>query len=337
MISERAMQQAVRAWTRRHSGDWLDADETALQAWLAESEDHREAYGKVARAWDLAGELTMIPRQQGAPEVGTERGVATRAAPRRLVLAACVALLAVASLLLGRAGYSWWNGDPVHWVTAKGRPKSFTLSDGTRVLLDADSELIARIGARCRDVSLIRGEARFSVSHDAAHPFEVTTGAGHVRDLGTRFDIEALADSTRVAVLEGRVGVLTPRGQTLLAAGQTGGYDAVGNLRPPGSLDPAAAHWPEGQRHFDREPLGAVLDRLVRYHPVQFVLTDPGLKELRVSGTFGTADLRLFLRTLSVALPIEVRYSGSQRIEIIPREPPTDAQPRSNAISDGQH
>jgi hypothetical protein len=35
MITETGVERAIRLWTRRHSGTWLEADETELQAWLA--------------------------------------------------------------------------------------------------------------------------------------------------------------------------------------------------------------------------------------------------------------------------------------------------------------
>src|ERR1700733_11691178 len=36
----------------------LEAD---FQAWLRESDEHRLAYGRMTRAWDLAGEIRMGP------------------------------------------------------------------------------------------------------------------------------------------------------------------------------------------------------------------------------------------------------------------------------------
>jgi transmembrane sensor len=73
---------------------------------------------------------------------------------------------------------------------------------------------------------------------------------------------------------------------------------------------------PEGQRHFEREPLGQVLERVSRYHDVKFVFTDSALRDLRVSGAFRLSDLTLLLRTLSAALPIKSRYLDTGQIEI---------------------
>lgn len=339
MISEISRQHAIRAWTRRHSGDWREADEADLQKWLAADSAHREAYDKVGRAWALAGKLksSSTSFSAGAAPMDSPRSESPPAIEptsylKKVALAAGVVLLAIAiGWPLYRTGHRWWNGVQIQLATQKGQPQSFSLEDGTTVMLDADSRLTASIGARRRSVSLDHGEALFDIKHDATRPFEVVTSAGRVQDLGTRFDIETLESSTRVSVLEGRVGVLTVRGQALLTSGQAGGYDNAGNLLPTEPFKEDTTRWSGGQRHFDHEFLDHVLERVARYHAVQFVFSDSRLRELRVSGTFRIGDLPLFLRTLAAALPIEPRYLNPQRIEIAAAMP---ARPQGGIPSD---
>jgi transmembrane sensor len=155
-----------------------------------------------------------------------------------------------------------------------------------------------------------------TVAHDATRPFKVDIGPGRITDLGTRFDIESLKGRTRISVLEGKVGVSTPRGKLVLDAGRTSGYDAMGTLLPVSDLDGAVTIWETGQRHFNADRLSDVLERITRYHPVTFVFKDPDLGDLRVSGTFRTDNLTLFLRTLRAALPIETVWLDARRVEI---------------------
>jgi transmembrane sensor len=321
MSAAPSLAEAIEVWTRRHSGTWNEADEQQLQTWLAATAAHREAYEKVGRAWNKAGDLkhylTRDQRSIAPARFGGVTGIA---------IAACLALLAlgVGSGLWPSAS-RWWSGPEINLVSAKGQTQSFTLEDGTQVWLDADSQLRVRIGHYSRKAALVRGEALINVPHDPERPFEITLGIGRIQDLGTRFDIEALPDSSRIEVLEGRVGVLTPQGRALLVAGQSSGYDRSGNLQAVSSFNATAAQWSQGQRHFDREPLGDVLERLTRYHATTFVYTDPNLRNLRVSGTFRTSDQALFLRTLAGALPIEVRYLGPSRVEIAHRADASNA------------
>jgi transmembrane sensor len=304
-------EHAIRAWTGSHSGTWSAADEAQLRAWLDADPEHRAAYDRVGRLWGLAGQLP-----------GGLRSVSSRRpwGPRRILAASCAAVLIAAVLVPAwRAGQDWWNGVPVRWSADRGAPKSFLLNDGTQVMLDADSELVARVGARVRRVTLIRGEALFTVVHDTSRPFEVDVGAGRIADFGTRFDVERVHNSVRIAVLEGRVGIATLHGEMSLGAGSGSGYDGEGTLLPVRPIDESVALWGEGQRRFNAEPLSDVVDRLMRYHSVTFFFTDPRLKELRVSGTFKMGDLALFLRTLAAALPVEARWTAPQHIEISSR------------------
>jgi transmembrane sensor len=323
MSSADSLQEAIQAWTRRQSGTWSAAHEKKLQTWLAANAEHREAYERVARAWGKAGDLKhSLPDEiQREYELARHRSVApARFGVGKFALAAGIALLALGvGIGLWPSATRWWSGPEISLVSSKGQTKSFTLEDGTQVLLDADSQLIVHIGHYSRKAVLVRGEALINVAHDRKRPLQVTLGIGRIQDLGTRFDIEALPDSSRIDVLEGRVGVLTPRGRALLVAGQSSGYDRSGNLQAVRSLNATTAQWSQGQRHFDREPLGDVLERLTRYHAMTFVYTNPGLRNLRVSGTFRTSDQELFLRTLAGALPIEVRYLSASRVEIATR------------------
>jgi transmembrane sensor len=304
-------EQAVRAWTQRHSGTWTAADETNLQTWLAGDPENRAAYEKVARAWTAAGELGgRLPRE----------ATSGRPRQRRRIWAAVAATLAAALVYpLWVTGDNWWNGAPAEWAAKRGETRSIHLIDGTQVVLDADSEIETRIGARARHIVLRRGEALLTVAHDATRPFKVDIGAGRITDLGTRFDVENLRGLTHVCVLEGRVGISTPRGEVVLEAGRASGYDGTGMLLPVRNADVSVTLWQNGQRHFDADRLSDVLERLTRYHVVTFVFADPQLQELRVSGTFRTDNLPLFLRTLRAALPIETVWLSAQRVEITRR------------------
>jgi len=320
--NEFPLEYAVRAWIRRHSGEWTDDDELRLKQWLEIGPENRAAYDKVAALWRTAGKLERPAAAQATVVERCWTG-------GRLAVAGVAVLTALLIFPAWRELDHWWNGVSVHWSTAQGEPKSLLLSDGTRALLDADSELITKFGAHSRIVSLVRGEASFTVTHDASRPFELEIGSGRVVDLGTRFDVERLQGVVHVAVFEGRVGIKTPRGELVLDAGRSSGYDNAGVLLAVRQADATAAIRPDGLRHFDNEPLAAVTARLERYHPVTFSFADPRLKALRVSGTFRCSDLPLAVRMLSAALPVKARWTGPQTVEWV-ASPPGDNSPGRN-------
>jgi transmembrane sensor len=302
-IADIRAEQAVRAWTRRHSGSWTQDDETTLQKWLAAAPENRAAYEKVGHAWTLAGGMGgRVSR-----EVPNRR-------PYGLWIAASV--LAALSYPAWVMSDNWWNGARTDWTAKRGETRAIQLPDGTRVVLDSNSQIESRIGARSRLMLLKHGEALVTIAHDANRPFKVNVGPGRITDIGTRFDVESLEGKTRVSVLEGRVSVSTPQGQLLLDAGHASGYDNLGALLPVIDIDGAVTIWEAGQRHFNADRLSDVLERITRYHVVTFVFKEPELKDLRVSGTFRTDNLPLFLRTLRAALPIETVWLDPQRVQI---------------------
>jgi ferric-dicitrate binding protein FerR (iron transport regulator) len=83
------------------------------------------------------------------------------------------------------------------------------LPDGTRVVLNANSELRFErsFGEGIREVSLT-GEASFDVAHDASKPFIVHTGSVATKVLGTAFNINAWpGQQVTVTVIRGLVEV----------------------------------------------------------------------------------------------------------------------------------
>jgi transmembrane sensor len=96
-------------------------------------------------------------------------------------------------------------------TTAKGQTYQFTLPDGTKVWLNADSKLEFPsnfVNSKTRNVKL-SGEGYFEVAKDKAHPFIVATDKQEVEVLGTHFNINAYKDesNTKTTLLEGSVSV----------------------------------------------------------------------------------------------------------------------------------
>lgn len=322
-VADLSLQRAVRAWTRRTSGEWSEEEEANLQAWLTAAPEHRAAYGRVAELWTRSGALQGRIRRTSM----LSRGY------RSLRASAAVLVVVALTFGVGHALHGWWTGQPVRWV-ASGEPRTLVLADGSRIVLDVGSEVVVRLGPATRHVTLIRGEALFSVVHHPWRPFVVSTGHGRIADMGTRFDIEVLPDSARVAVLEGRVGVATAHGEMQLSAGQSGGYDNAGALLAVrDSKDSSAELWPQGLRRFRDAPLAEVAARLERYHPVKFIFSEPRLKQLQLSGTFRITDLTLFLSTLCTALPVEAHWINPHLVEFTPLTIQPDSPPPSDTLT----
>lgn len=99
-----------------------------------------------------------------------------------------------------------------------------TLSDGTRVMLNANSMLeypASFDDAEVREVRL-KGEAHFEVTKNPHRPFVVKAGEMQTQVLGTIFDVKAYRkDAPKVTLMEGKVKVSNADTEVEMHPGQT--------------------------------------------------------------------------------------------------------------------
>ena len=204
-------------------------------------------------------------------------------------------------------------------VTRRGQRAAFNLSDGTRVMLAAESRLRIPSGyntpvAGGRPVYL-EGQAWFEVRHDSTRPFEVRTSAGIARDLGTEFVVSAYPDTKgmRVAVAQGVVAVRVPSAAPLLTLvpGDVATLDTAGvaTITRGANLAPYFA-WKDGTLVFDGARLGDALTELGRWYDLEIRLADPSLTERLLTATFANEPSPQVIERIARALHLEARREG---------------------------
>ncbi len=163
------------------------------------------------------------------------------------------------------------------------------LSDGTKVWLNADSELKYPVtfGKDKREVN-ITGEAYFEVSRDTLCPFIVRTNAGKVRVLGTEFNVRAYREEERLVatLIQGKVACSLPEGEkiVILQPDEQVVIDknGIGKIR---KVNPRLyAGWKDGLFVFENERLEEILNQLSRWYDIEVFYTDMHLKDLHFSG-----------------------------------------------------
>lgn len=314
-------------WLARGDAGLSPDDEQEFQAWL-EVPEHAIAWWEVRRHW--AG----LDRARGdghAPAMMHE--LATRAQRRRMRWQrrwfsglAAAAVLAVGFFLWPVPADRAWHalGKPGRTVTIKGsetsvgdstvtlaRPDLYELADGTVVELNADALLSVSYTEGRRDIRLIRGEAHFTVAHDAGRPFYVRAGAVEVQAVGTAFAVEANGRAADVLVTEGRVGIVRfavangQSGPLLVAAGgrvlvQYEDGDAIPAVEMLSKMEMAhRLQWRGPKLRLAGAPLAEVVKRLNQMNRVQLAIGDPALADLRFSGTFQADNVEGFVRVLA--------------------------------------
>ena len=176
------------------------------------------------------------------------------------------------------------TGERMEVSTPAGTTTSLTLSDGTKVLLNANSRLeyAKTFSTERREVTLV-GEARFSVAKDAHRPFIVRTEQIQTQVLGTVFDVKAYPQTIPdVTLYEGSVEVsLNGTSPKRMQPGEQASLNKEGELK----LEKASAtqgKWTEGEFVFDNRELIAVMQEIGSWYNISVVFHYRPLLEERI-------------------------------------------------------
>lgn len=196
-------------------------------------------------------------------------------------------------------------------VSGTAEVRSVRLTDDSVVTLAPESAIAVGYAAGERRVELLAGEAFFEVAPDPAQPFRVSVGPVDVVVLGTGFDVRREPGGTEVGVEHGVVrvdhaGALPPVAQRL-TAGRSLRVSWSGQTENRESPAGQVAVWRHRQLIAQDQPLGAVVDRLRRYHAARIVVTDAALAARPVTGVYNLADPVDALRAIARAQKAVVR------------------------------
>ena len=299
-IPEDVDAQAI-AWVIR-VGD-PDFDEwKAFEAWLAESPAHATAYHAVA-----TGEAEMV---EALAADGPRPSVAP--VPRPAWRRASWAGGALAASLVLMIGVASWQSSPESRVfeTGPGRHSAIALADGSRITLNGNTRLTMR-GDDERAIQLDRGEALFSVHHDAVRPFSVTVAGATITDVGTIFNVVRETRATRVSVAEGAV-IWNPTSEAVhVGPGQyLRAQDGSATLELARVEIGGVGGWTRGRLSYDGAPLETVAADVSRALGVA-VTVAPGAARRPVRGVLrldGGADS--VVPRLGTLLGVRVKHEG---------------------------
>ena len=135
-----------------------------------------------------------------------------------------------------------------------------TLSDGTKVMLNANSTLeypASFDDAEVREVRL-KGEAHFEVTKNPHRPFVVKAGEMQTQVLGTVFDVKAYRkDAPKVTLMQGKVKVSNADTEVEMRPGQTATLQADKIVVSKASS--SASDWLEGDFDMDQVTLAEAM------------------------------------------------------------------------------
>lgn len=206
---------------------------------------------------------------------------------------------------------------------AMGQRASITLTDGSVIMLGANSQLTypETFNGNTREVTL-DGEAFFEISEDPLHPFIVHTGEVQTKVLGTSFRISAFSGAPlTVAVATGKVRVDRQRnGGWMELAVLTPGRQVTWNGKEHHSVVAEVntadiTGWKTGRLVFNNQTLQEVATALERWYNADISFRQPEKAQERITVTlFSGAPLEKTLQTLAAGSNFKYTVSGKQII-----------------------
>lgn len=330
-------EQAAHWWVVLHDESCTVADREAFAAWVQRSPIRVEAFLRASMVqsaihasdvrWPETSAEELIRQARGASaEIIPVSWFPPAAQPRRPIfrwstrmLSASLATVLIAAVAL------WLFLTPSGYETGIGEQRSVLLDDGSLVMLNTSSEIEVKYTKQRRFIRLVRGEALFEVTKDAARPFDVSVGAAVVRAVGTQFNIDRRSDRATVTVVEGKVQVMPERTGTqgtasgsndpaaqplseVITAAERVIVTASGMSEPEHLSDLASVTaWTQRQLVFENRPLAEVADEFNRYNRQRIVIESNTLQSQQVTGVFQANDAASFLAFISGLPGVSVR------------------------------
>lgn len=157
-------------------------------------------------------------------------------------------------------------------TTPKGGQYQVTLSDGTKVWLNAASSIRFPVLFTGKERKVqVTGETYFEVAKNTAMPFKVKAEASEIEVLGTHFNVNAYNDEEviRTTLLEGKIKVSNPSSTKFLLPGQQSGITKNGMMNVLDNADTEEAiAWINGRFQFKSSGLKDILRQIARWYDV---------------------------------------------------------------------
>lgn len=197
----------------------------------------------------------------------------------------------------------------------RGGEFSITLSDGTIVTMNSDTQLkypVEFIEGQTREIELVYGEAYFDVSPSTAHKgakFKVINAVQDIEVLGTEFNVRAYKedDIVKTTLVEGKVAVYLEGKTEYLVPNQQTRLDLLTNTIEVSHVNVSEEiSWLRGVFNFRDANLKEIMKVVSRWYDVDVVFQNKALEKVVFEGVLGKKqNLENILETIKTLSVIE--------------------------------
>ena len=202
------------------------------------------------------------------------------------------------------------------------------LEDGSTIDLNRGAQVEVAYTPQRRDITLICGEAIFTVAKNPNRPFIVKAGGVEVRAVGTAFNVNFRSKAVEVLVTEGKVRVShsnlvsahdnTAALSTVMIPVLEAGHRVVVSLPNPNiipkvdSVSPQQISlmvaWQPKQLEFSDTPLAQVVAEFNARNKTKMIVDDPRLASIPVGASLRSDNIEGFVRILEASFHIKAEH-----------------------------
>ncbi len=202
-----------------------------------------------------------------------------------------------------------------------GKRGRITLSDGTKVYLNAGSSIVvpSTFDGATRDIKL-EGEAYFEVTKNPNKPFTVAINSAEIEVLGTEFVVRSYDEdnAVRTVVKSGAVSFKSKNEKDnaglILTAGKLGILDLQTNKMQEETINDLDLYlsWKDGNLKFENSNMDEVARQLERKYDLDIYFADKEISSNRISAEFKSKNLDYILQTISETLGLAYEQEGKK-------------------------
>lgn len=336
--NHKAIEEQAALWAARiDSGELSTFERAELKRWVAKSAQHEAAFERMTAILDgsiMLNKLADLFEDSDTAHRHTRFKFTARWAVNAIAALLLIAAIPIALIWTAHLGYATQQAT---FSTLVGEQQTTRLVDGSKIILNTDSEVVVSITKGLRLIDLIRGESHFEVASERDRPFQVRVGKRVIKAVGTAFSVRRRQDKVEVIVEDGIVEVLSApqavsSSQNLTTRGrrQTDGWIRVAALtvgqaalftkddEQINKMDALALErrlaWRKGLLAFAGEPLAEVVEDIDRYTNLSIVIEDPDLNNTPIGGYFKVGDVEGLFEALETIFDVQVRYVEPNRV-----------------------
>lgn len=303
------------------SGEATPEEIDRLSVWLSSDPLNKKAFEENWNVWLLAAKEAMSSQTDIDKEwysfkekAGIKAGQNEPVKSRRFYIGSRMLAAASVIIILALAGILYYlNLKPsITEAYAENGLREITLADGSKVVLGEGSRLSFPVEFKGTDREVtLTGEAHFSVSHDAKHPFIVTGNNLNIKVLGTEFAVNThTADGNMNVVLESGKVSLSFRGKEkdnlILEPGEIAKVNPdKESIQVTENTDLNYKAWMTGLIRFENTSLTEVASTLSEIFKKEIRLLNGELSSCTLTATFRNQSLEEVMAVIEATLDVK--------------------------------